>query len=40
MCIKRLELILAKTYFNILGTDFLEPKTRHRREKQPLLGPE
>ena len=26
--------------FNFLGADFLAPKSSHRREKQPVLGPE
>ena len=40
------ELLKSRTYlgeklfFNFLGTDFLAPKSGHRREKRPVLGPE
>ena len=27
-------------FFNFLGSDFLAPKSSHRREKQPALGPD
>ena len=29
-----------KLFFNFLGADFLAPKSGHRREKRPVLGPE
>ena len=28
-----------KLLYNFLGADFLSPKSGHRREKQPVLGP-
>ena len=37
-----MELILEKNvvFFNFLGTDFVAPKSGHRREKQPVLRPD
>ena len=39
MSLYRIELILEKIFKKFLGVDFLAPKSSHRREKQPVLGP-
>ena len=32
--------LAQKLFFNFLGVDFLAPKSSHRCEKQPVLGPD
>ena len=32
--------LAQKLFFNFLGFDFLAPKSSHRCEKQPVLGPD